>query len=396
MRKNPIRQCVLIISLFVVLFVYAMFQGGFVSWFLFYSFLPLWLYSIVVFFYPLHALNVERTFNQASYHAGETVVVTVRMNMPTFFPVISFIVEEEWPQSLPSKDEKMVVFPFGRKTLTFTYEIRGIPRGEHIFSNIRIKITDFFGLVSKEAEFPLQHAMVVYPRYVEMNMLKVSQSFEQGSAVSPWQLHRDMTMAVGVREYVPGDRFSWIHWKASARKNDWMTKEFEEQQNEDVVLFLDRTPTPLFEEMVTFSASFVRANIKKGVQTGFVAIGTDRLVFHPQNSEAHLQRLFYALAKVKCDSAKSFEHIISNETMLWPASASFCYMTSYLSKDLAYAVGHMAMRGRNNVVFFMKNEGAPLSNEEQEVIEQLRKKRVTTVVVTPDYVINTSLKVGSE
>ncbi|MEH7748493.1 DUF58 domain-containing protein, partial [Neobacillus drentensis] len=26
-------------------------------------------------------------------------------------------------------------------------------------------------------------------------------------------------MATGVRDYQPGDRFSWINWKASAKRN---------------------------------------------------------------------------------------------------------------------------------------------------------------------------------
>ncbi len=38
-----------------------MFQGGFVSWFIFYSFIPFALYSILLSFYPLSEMKVSRT-----------------------------------------------------------------------------------------------------------------------------------------------------------------------------------------------------------------------------------------------------------------------------------------------------------------------------------------------
>ena len=43
--------------LLIATFVFAMFQGGFVSWFLFYTFLPFALYSFVLFFYPLTSIR---------------------------------------------------------------------------------------------------------------------------------------------------------------------------------------------------------------------------------------------------------------------------------------------------------------------------------------------------
>ena len=46
--------------LLIATFMFAMFQGGFVSWFLFYTFLPFVLYSFVLFFYPLSSFDVER------------------------------------------------------------------------------------------------------------------------------------------------------------------------------------------------------------------------------------------------------------------------------------------------------------------------------------------------
>ena len=50
-------------------------------------------------------------------------------------------------------------------------------------------------------------------------------------------------MVVGIREYQPGDRLSWINWKASAKRNGMVTKEFETGQSTDVLLVMDSTPS---------------------------------------------------------------------------------------------------------------------------------------------------------
>ena len=37
--------------------------------------------------------------------------------------------------------------------------------------------------------------------------------FEQGALSANINLVKDSTISVGVRDYKPGDRFSWIDWK---------------------------------------------------------------------------------------------------------------------------------------------------------------------------------------
>jgi uncharacterized protein (DUF58 family) len=394
-RKN-LWQFIRVLGLLAILFSYAMFQGGFVSWFLFYSFLPFGLYAFVLIFYPLHSIKVKRTFNQkVYYYAGEKLRVTVQIDLPRFFSLIYILAEEKLPPSLAKMTPfRTVLMPLGRRMCTYVYEMDELPRGEHIFSAIHFKITDLLGMVAKEAIVSTEDSILVYPRYVEMNARKMGQQLDDGSVVSPLPLHRDTAMAIGAREYTQGDRFSWIHWKASARKNELMTKDFEERQSEDLMVFLDRTPTALFEEVVTFTASFVRMTVKAGVKTGLVSVGRDRIVIQAQNGETHLQRLFYHLAKVACDSQESFARIMYRETMQWPLSFSFCCITSQLYKETASIMADLASKNRRGTVVLIKKAEGQLSKEEREWIEVLRKKGVTVKVTMPQHFANAFVEGG--
>ena len=51
-------------------FVFAMFQGGYVSWTIFYAILPFVFYSIALFFYPLSNLTAERIIRTPNVQNG--------------------------------------------------------------------------------------------------------------------------------------------------------------------------------------------------------------------------------------------------------------------------------------------------------------------------------------
>lgn len=70
----------------VLTFVYAMLQGGFVSWFLFYSAIPIGLYSLLLPFYALRNAEVKRITNQAEYVAGELFLSTITIKEIFLFP----------------------------------------------------------------------------------------------------------------------------------------------------------------------------------------------------------------------------------------------------------------------------------------------------------------------
>ncbi|MDA6082961.1 hypothetical protein OSJ97_25830, partial [Escherichia coli] len=74
---------------------YAMFQGGFVSWFLFYSFLPFALYALGLSFYSLNDFKVERILPKTEFNAGEQAVITLRITRRTVFPLLYLIIEDE-------------------------------------------------------------------------------------------------------------------------------------------------------------------------------------------------------------------------------------------------------------------------------------------------------------
>ncbi|MCC3359446.1 DUF58 domain-containing protein [Bacillus sp. REN16] len=374
-----------IFLLIAATFVYAMFQGGFVSWFLFYSFIPFGLYSFVLSIYPLKDFKLNRHINQTEYVAGEKFEATIVIRRKIPFPLMYVIVEELLPAQLKkyeqSKQSKVILFPWFKRELTYKYVFNAIPRGEHFLEGIRFKTGDLFGLIEKETIAPVRDQFIVYPQYVDMVYRQLESRFEQGMTSSNVRLQRDTAIAIGVRDYTPGDRFSWIDWKASARRNNIMTKEFEQQQSHDVILFMDRTKSAHFEQVVTFTASLTKAILRKGAQISFISIGEDQAIFPLKDGESQQQVIYHHLAKVKDNSPIPFSQIVESEIKKIYQPVTFMLVTSELSQDTIQLAGRFSTRNADLQIFVIKEKGTQLTQAEMGILGAIRKHNVFAKVI---------------
>ncbi|MGG0277362.1 DUF58 domain-containing protein [Bacillus rhizoplanae] len=371
----------LIIPLFLVLtFLYAMIHGGFVSWFLFYSTLPFGFYSMLLPFCALRDAEVKRTTNQKEYIAGEQFRSTIIIERKIPFPLLYLIIEDELPPQFKNykqaKAAKVILFPGFKRKISFQYVINTIPRGEHTFSNVRVKTGDIFGIIEKDIMFSVPNTFLIYPQYMNINYKQLENHFEQGALSANINLTKDSTVSVGVRQYKPGDRFSWIDWKATARKNNIMTKEFEQQRSQDVMIFMDRTPSPLFESIVTFTASLVRAILKQNSPASFVSVGKEQTVFPLHNGDTQLQQIFRHLAKVQADSIFPLSQTVEMELRKMYQPVTVILVTSDLSPDILKTAEGLAIKNRRLIVFVVKEKANQFSNRELSILEALQKRKI--------------------
>ncbi|KUP04363.1 hypothetical protein Q73_15950 [Bacillus coahuilensis m2-6] len=377
-----------VLAFMVITFSYAMFQGGFVSWFLFYSFLPFAGYSLLLFLYPLSSLDVTRELKTKAWKAGEplTVVVTIRRRFP--FPLFYLLIEDVVTPSMfkhsPSDVVKTVIYPMFKRKIQLEYTIQSIARGEHVFAGIRIQTGDIFGLFSKERFVPVTDEVLVYPSFVEIPYRPVENKYDQGAAKTENKFQKDTTMVTGVRDYQGGDRFSWIHWKTFARTNELKTKEFEEKQSHDVLVLLDRSPSEQFEELVSFTASIIRAIVKKGAQVGLLSLGKVAFLSGIREGQDHLNSLFYHLAKVEGDSIHSFGKALEKEGVVYQQSATILFLTTRIGRGDVDALYKYAKHNPSIVIFLVKKRSQSLSTADKNMLAFASSRGIRVKVVYED------------
>ena len=83
-----------IIGLFIFTFCFAMFQGGFVSWFIFFTILPFLLYSLMLAVVPLRIQHVLREITPTKLERGDRAKIKVCFKNKSLFPIVFIVVRE--------------------------------------------------------------------------------------------------------------------------------------------------------------------------------------------------------------------------------------------------------------------------------------------------------------
>src|SRR5699024_1483136 len=94
-----------LLFLMMVLFSYAMFQGGFVSWFLVYSFFPFCIYTFILSFYSAKNWDVKASFSKEKVQAGDKVEVNLQFRRRSRFPIAFLALEQNVSSSLRFYDK---------------------------------------------------------------------------------------------------------------------------------------------------------------------------------------------------------------------------------------------------------------------------------------------------
>jgi uncharacterized protein (DUF58 family) len=385
MKAKKISKLVVLLLLIGVTFSYGMFQGGFVSWFLFYSFLPFGLYALILAVYPLEKFSVGRSIAKSEFYAGESVTIEVTVTRKTIIPLFYMIVEDNLPsaivQSDKEKQSKKFLFPRFAKQFSYSYPLEDLPRGEHFFQSFHIRIGDPLGLIERESQVVIEDKILVYPAFEELIYRPIQNHFDQGMAVTKERVQRDTTMATGVRDYQPGDRFSWINWKASAKRNDIMVKEFEQRQSHDVQITIDCSSEERFEIIVTFAASLMRAILRRGAQVGLLAAGKERISAPIRGGDVQLQQLFYYLAKLKDDSPVPFDQVLESDRFQTNDQVTNMLLTSKLSKPLIEKASFKAKRKGSMLIFLLKKEMESPTESEQILTAMANRRGIKVVMI---------------
>src|SRR5699024_9041230 len=408
-----------VIFLLLLLFSFAMFQGGFVSWFLFFASLPIFLYHLGLLFYPIKNWHVTRDLSRYVTRAGDHIQVNLRIKRSIPYPLYYCICEELFPDTLQKPDNyleryrllrkpekrhmtreiKKVVFPGFKRNIDMPHSIEQIPRGEHRLRAVRIRTGDVFGIVKKEHIFYVDDRIVVFPNERSVRITENINSYDQGSASSHAVNLKNTNVATGIREYMPGDKFSWIDWKQTARKNTVITKEFEQEKSTDTLVILDACHDQglnelAFETAIELTMSLLESIQKQGSQTGFLSIGEGTVylpVHHDPGKKDWIRR---HLTRIQPGGTIPFAVKLREKIMQIPSGTNMILVTTHLETELQDVIKQMRQRTRNLVVILIQASSL-ISTYEQNMIRRLRSEGVVINVLTENELAGNIIEVKS-
>ncbi|TSI04473.1 DUF58 domain-containing protein [Lysinibacillus sp. BW-2-10] len=330
-------RLIILLLLIVSTFSYAMFQGGFVSWFVFYTISPFLLYSLLFAFAPIRIVDFKREITPAKLHRGDSAQVTISFQNKSLFPFV-FLSVRELGENISKVDYKkerpnQIFFVGWKRKFEWTYELPQVERGVIQFRGLQLTFSDFFGWSIRYKFLEENRNVLVYPKLTEMKYKPFQMQFEHGGVLSPFSMIKDTSLVTGIRDYQPGDKYSWIHWKSFAKNETLRTKEFEDRQTQDIFITIDQTMDKNFEYAVDLTASILHSVVKNHGDISFLATGEKRHYFPKIKTQSQLEKVFQHLAIIQPNTKLSFESIMVNEIGLLN-SATLIIVTGELTDQL--------------------------------------------------------------
>ncbi|MGD8191785.1 DUF58 domain-containing protein [Brevibacillus ginsengisoli] len=372
-----------VIGLLAITYAFAKFQGGFASWFLFYSCLSFFAYELLAYVLMFATLQVTREIDRERLQDGEDVVVTIRIRRKIWFPLGWNLVVESLPDKLASYYEphRQLFFPWFKREVQLTYMIPSLPRGYYRLEGCEITAGDFFGFIQRVKAFPLYNDFLVYPSHRQITHWPTGDGRMSGNVQVPNKRSDDVSAVRGVRDYQRGDRLSQIHWRASARGMGLKTKEFEHQAMNQIVFFLDvnksgypAKDTQLFEMAVKLTASLVYFASRRQFPFGFVSNQNERTVIPVGNTQTHFFRIFDQLARVMPEGEMEFAQVISREALEFPLGSTLALITPSLNKRFVAVLLDLAATGKKLHLFWVYS--TRMKEEDKQALQMLKAAKV--------------------
>jgi uncharacterized protein (DUF58 family) len=255
-------------------------------------------------------------------------------------------------------------------------------RGEYQLSPTNLYSGDPFGLFAFKKTVTTENTLMVLPFLVELKEF----TFPSGRLPGGVALRRrtpevEPPRAAGVREYGPGDPLNRIHWPTTARRERLMVKEFEQDPQADVWIFLDshaevhvnaedgremkdlsqvplwwlnrneyKLPVDTYEYAVSIAASIARYFARSAQVVGFASVSSKRVVLSSERGERQLNKILETLALIKPDGRMPIVSLVETQATLIHKGSTVIIITPSTHPSIMSGMAALLRRGMNPVI----------------------------------------------
>jgi uncharacterized protein (DUF58 family) len=185
-------------------------------------------------------INAERSLPDR-FSIGDPNTVSLHFKNNYNFPLRISVIDELPAQFQERKWlRRMQIGVNERKELTYT--LRPTARGEYIFNDINVYVHGPLQVVKRRYIFPAQKTVKVYPSYVQMRryqLLAVSNRLQEVGVKRIRKLGHSMEFEQ-IKEYVRGDDYRTINWKATARKDGLMVNNYTDERSQQIYCLVNK------------------------------------------------------------------------------------------------------------------------------------------------------------
>ena len=367
--------------------------------------------------YRKRGLAAERIV-QPRLSNGDANKVIIRLQNDYDFKLRCWVIEELPVQFQQRAWQKSFLLP-AQSTEEWVYSLTPHERGEYNFGVVNVYAAGPLGMVMRRFRLGEKQTVKVYPSYVQMRRFQLQAIANRNAEVGVRRMRRlgHSMEFEQIKEYVRGDDYRTVNWKATARKGDLMVNNYTDECSQEIYCLIDkgRVMKMPFEGMTlldyAINASLVLSSValQKQDKAGLITFARSVDAFLPADKKpTQVNHILEALYKqqtafLEPDLEKLFSAVRNRITqrsllILFTNFESFDSLDRVLPTLRRLAHYHLLM-----VVFFDNTELKALTEtkagtvediyiktiaekyryEKQLIVKELQKNGIVAVLSTP-------------
>jgi uncharacterized protein (DUF58 family) len=250
------------------------------------------------------------------------------------------------------------------------FELACNVRGFHGYGPVTMTTGDGFGFFNRTRQVDDQLRLIVYPHLYSAAELNLPTKNPFGNVGVRGQLYEDPMRTIGVREWREEDTPRRIHWKATARQQQLLSRVYEPSEEQQVLLCLNVATLErhwhgyfpeLQERTIAVAGSLAALAVEQRLAVGLIANGArpgsdQPLRLLPGRSPAQLVRILELLAAVTPFATDPIERMLLNEAPRLPWGSTLVVVTAIAHEALLASLLDLAQVGRRMVLVTLAQE----------------------------------------
>ncbi len=366
----------------------------------------------------LFGIRVERSARSARANVGDVFEERYEVTNNTYFlrPWIEIHNETTLPASAGSR---LLTMMRAKQKRSYTARTWLSQRGKFTLGPTVLKAGDPFGLFSVSKKLSENNALVVLPMIFDIPNFLVPAGLLTGGQVIRKKAIDITPHASGVREYVNGDPMKRIHWRTTARRGQLMVKEFEQDPQSEIWLFLDlhrfiqaqltyqpavmevdvlffsRRPKfklnpSTYEYVISIGASLAHYFIKQGRSVGLAMAERGYNIIPAERGERQEMKILETLAFVEAGRL-SISNLVQAQAGQPPQGSSAVIITPSVSLELIGAVDELQRRNLRPMIILIDPQTFGGSKGSDKIINMLALRNIPFCIVQRDDDIGAAL-----
>lgn len=224
--------------------------------------------------------------------------------------LVKFELTEDLPEAIERETSAVTGAILPQASAELHYGVRPTCRGLYEFGDIFLRWQTPLGLLLRQKRIRTRNAVKVYPNVANLTRYELAAQRHRMTDIGlmPVRLRGRGSMFESLRDYVPGDDLADMAWKASARHGRLITRNYETERSQNVLVVLDcgRLMVPQVGQLsrldYAINASLLLSYVamKQGDYIGLVAF-SDHIEAYvpPVKGRAAIRRMNEALYRLE-------------------------------------------------------------------------------------------------